>query len=669
MPLLTGQDVGQTFGDRDLYSGLQFKLEARERIGLVGPNGVGKTALLDCIAGEVELRRGEISRREGLTIGYLRQEAVLPAGGRESTVFAAMMGVFATLTGLERAMRGLEDRMAAGETSAALIEDYGELQNRYDTGGGYLFRQRIRQVLEGLGFGEESWETPIAHLSGGQKTRLLLGRLLLEEPDLLVLDEPTNHLDSQAVEWLERTLREWPGALLMVSHDRYFLDRVATSIWELTARGLAVYRGNYSSFVRQRQAHFDREEKLFAGEKERLEKELDWIRRHIAGGKTDMAKGRLKRLTRDIVLIEAIGVVGKEGRAWSEVGGRVRTLTVNEAAERLAALQPPGNRPPRLNIRLKSEERSGQFVLRSKRLTIGHPDRPLFRTDKLYLERLDCAAVIGPNGSGKTTFLKSILGEVSLLRGSITLGENVRIGYFAQGHEQLNDSHRVIDELMTRIPIGEQEARNTLAAFQFQGHDVFKPVAALSGGERGRLALAVLALQQANFLLLDEPTNHLDIDAQEALQEVLERFDGTILLVSHDRYLIDRLATQIWHIDGDELRVFAGSYAAYRGWLEAGGDSLGPTLAAHGVKIEAAPPPAPGPVDISWVDDLVEAGGSPASKPRARGGRRRFEAERLEIYLATLYEELELARLAGDSDEIAFLEREISATEAELGAL
>ncbi|MCB0034868.1 MAG: ABC-F family ATP-binding cassette domain-containing protein, partial [Anaerolineales bacterium] len=437
------------------------------------------------------------------------QEAVLTFAGQDNTIYEEMLSVFADLTSLEAQLRHMEARMSAGEMGDELFEAYSRTQTEYEVGGGYDYQVDIKRVLEGLGFPEALWQTPLTHLSGGQKTRVLLGRLLLEKPDLLILDEPTNHLDQAAVEWLEKTLRQWPNTLLIVSHDRYFLDKVVNRIWEMTAEQITTYRGNYSTFVQQRQLAYEQELKLWETERERLDKELEFVRKHIAGGKTDIAKGKLKRLTRDIVLLEEVGVVDKQNKSWIEIGGRVRTLSANEAAKRLRELKPPTNKYPTLNIKLKSEERSGRLVLRTTPLTIGYEETPLFQTGRLQLERLDIVALIGPNGSGKSTFLRTLLGQIPPLTGELELGENVQIGYFAQAHDQLNLENRVIDEIQEYRPSSEQDARSYLAQYLFRGHDVFKQVRDLSGGERGRLALAILAVTGANFLLLDEPTNHL----------------------------------------------------------------------------------------------------------------------------------------------------------------
>ena len=370
--------------------------------------------------------------------------------------------------------------------------------------------------------------------------------------------------------------------------------------------GLSVtsYRGNYSSYVRQRQELWERDQRTFAAEQERMASEMDFIRKHLAGGKRDIAKGKLKRLTRDIVLIEKVGVRGKEGKSWLEIGGRVRTFSAKQAARRLRDLQLPGKRPPPLNIRLRADVRSARSVLRARKVTIGYENKPLFTADPFQLERQDCAALLGPNGSGKSTFLRTMLGELRPLSGTLKFGDGVQVGYFAQAHEQLDLHKRVIDELLAHKPMSEEDARNYLAAYLFRGEDVFKKISELSGGERGRLALSLLAADGANLLLLDEPTNHLDIPSQEVLQAVLEQFDGTIILVSHDRYLVNRLANQIWDIEDGRLIIYEGNYESYQRFREDKQES--PETAVSGAKDQEG---------ITWVDDYIPP---PMSKKEQR---------------------------------------------------
>jgi ATP-binding cassette subfamily F protein 3 len=358
-----------------------------------------------------------------------------------------------------------------------------------------------------------------------------LGRLLLEEPDLLALDEPTNHLDIDAVEWLEHFLNDFPGAVLVVSHDRYFMDAVAQTIWEMDFGAVEVYRGNYSHYVTQREERHARLLKEYQTQQEFIAKEEDYIRRNIAGQNTRQAKGRLRRL---------------------------------ERLKRDALITRPRQRQ-KLHLRMGDTVRSGDKVLMTRDLDVGYPDAPapLFRAPDITLRRGEVAALIGPNGAGKTTFIKTIIEQIPPLAGEVKLGASVQIGYFAQAHELLDERSSILDEIQSVKPMPLSAARDYLAQFLFQGDDVFRPISTLSGGERGRVALAKLALSGANCLLLDEPTNHLDIASQEILQNVLADFPGTILLVSHDRYLIDALATQIWAVRPGDLEVFEGPYREY----------------------------------------------------------------------------------------------------------
>lgn len=678
MPLISTNNLEHSFGDKDLFEALNLKIEEKERIGLIGPNGVGKSTLLQILAGWLEPDGGNVHQQKGLTLGYLRQEAVAAFSGKENTIMEEMLNVFSAVIQLEKQMRVLEENMSAGDMSSEVINNYSNLQAAYEAAGGFEYRVEIEKVLNGLGFEAAEWKMPLSHLSGGQKTRVLLGRLLLEQPDLLILDEPTNHLDGEAVAWLEQILGRWRGSLLIVSHDRYFLDRTVNRIWDMLpgrpdeAGSVTPYKGKYSDYVRQRERLHQREQALFAEQKERLTKELEFIRKHIAGGKHDMAKGKLRRLTRDIVLMEELGVAGLQNKSWLEVGGRVRTLSPNEAAARLKELVQPEKGPAKINVRLQSENKSSHLLFRTQRMTIGYTGTELFKTDKIKLFKGECAAIVGPNGSGKSTLLKTILGSIDPLRGSIERDETVQVGYFAQAHEQLNPQNRVIDEILSRFPIGEQQARQHLAQYLFRGHTVFGSVADLSGGERGRLALAILSLEGANLLLLDEPTNHLDIPSQEVLQTVLEAYDGTMLLVSHDRYLVSALATQVWEIANGELTITAGNWAQYTGNYDPKtqtvemGEKIDTTLAM----------PLPDKPDLSWIDELEE----PADLDRVtfidEDGPVEYDPTpqrmtnphtvRLQAYLKQLNDELTMMVQAGDEEEIAWLEEEIESVKAEL---
>jgi len=532
MSVLSAQNLGKSFGPVDIFEDLTFAIPRRARIAIVGPNGVGKTTLLRILAGVEEPTRGSVHRARGLTLGYLPQEAVTI---REGTLWSYCLMAFEELLAQADELKALEREMQNPDCPPDVLQRYGTVLSRFEQGGGYTYANRIQQTLAGLGFLETDYQRPLTQLSGGQRTRAVLARLLLDEPDLLLLDEPSNHLDIAAVEWLEAWLRDWDGAVVIVSHDRYFLDQTATQVWEMTP-ALEVYRGNYTAYLTQREARYTRRLAEYEAQNEYIEKQEDYIRRFLGTQNNNQARGRQRRLERLL------------------------------ADSRLSA--PKANIRP-MHLRLALAGRSGDLVLRSYDLQVGYQDegRPLFRAPDLVLKRGECVAIIGPNGAGKTTFLKTILNQIPPYAGRIELGASLKVGYFAQAHEGLNPELTLIEEINTVAPaMLPAEARNYLAKYGFTGEEVFAAVSTLSGGERGRLALAKLALTDANLLLLDEPTNHLDLPTQEVLQNVLADYPGTILLVSHDRYLIDALATQIWEMDPDAgmLKVFSGTYSEYK---------------------------------------------------------------------------------------------------------
>lgn len=573
MSLLNLERVSVSFGALDIFTGVTVRLAPRAKVGLIGANGAGKTSLLRIIAGLDAPTSGSIHLARGLRIGYLHQEAMQAFTQQSGTLIDEMLAIFAPVRVMETDLRDLEQRMSpdSPDYDPEALDRYGELLEQYELAGGYDYEVRIDQVLHGLGFTGDHYQLPLMVLSGGQKTRALLARLLLEQPDLLILDEPTNHLDIEAVTWLETTLRQWSGTLLIVSHDRYFLDTVVDTIWELRKMGIEDYRGNYSAYLRQREERQAYALQVFQQETDRMAKELDYIKRHIArSSTTDIAYGKLRRLSRDLWAIDQIGIMAyMQTRSWLHTGlSSPRTYTVQEAEQALHALQAPVTRQPSLNLRLNHADthQGDEVVLKTRHLYVGYPDAPLFLAEEIMLRRGHCAALIGGNGAGKTTLLRTILGQLPPLEGKIQIGNGVKLGYFAQAHNDLNPENTLLDELLRHRAMRPGEARSWLAQYLFRGDDVFKSVAALSGGERARLALAILALQGANFLLLDEPTNHLDIPAQEALQTMLEHFAGTILLVTHDRYLVERLATQVWTLEDGVLEVFHG---AYRDFLQA----------------------------------------------------------------------------------------------------
>ncbi len=565
MSILVGANVSKSFGAFDVFSDLNFSVARGDKIALVGVNGCGKTTLLRIIAGVDDPNiGGEIRLARGVTRGYLAQAA---EESDESTVWQHAQDAFTELHAIQQRMVKLEQDMLDPAKADKALEQYGAAQHDFELKGGYEMDAKIKRVLGGLGFKDDDVHQPLSHLSGGQRVRAALAQLLLQSPDVLLLDEPTNHLDRQGVEWLENFLQEWEGTLVVVSHDRYFLDEVCDQVWEMGRRvdgqsHIEMYRGGYTEYAQQRGERRERALLEFETQQEFIQKQEEFIRRNMAGQNTAQAKGRLRRLNRLERLEKPV-----EQRAMS--------------------------------IRIKGGARSGNIVLETSRLKVGYRNghgeengakeswgdegrqsspqpltHALFTAPDLLLLRLERAALIGPNGAGKTTFLKTIMGETPALAGEAKLGANVRLGYFAQAHEGLDPERTVLQELMSaREDLKLSEARDILGRFLFSGDDQFKKMSMLSGGERGRVALAKLTLQGANFLLLDEPTNHLDIPSQEVLTNALNHFDGTLLMVSHDRYLIAALATQLWILDRDaagqmSLTVFKGTYDAWRESLD-----------------------------------------------------------------------------------------------------
>ncbi len=530
MSLLVATELSKAFGAHDVFERVDLRIEAGDRIGFVGSNGAGKTTLLCILAGVEAPTSGSVQRRRGLTVGYLPQDPPPPG---DATVHEAMLNVFAGLRAQGAALEELEHGLAEaalGEQAQydLLLEAYGQAQTAFEVAGGYEYETRIAQVLGGLGFNEEDHDKPLVHLSGGERTRALLAQLLLAEPEILLMDEPTNHLDLEAVEWLEEVLLRWKGALVIVAHDRYFLDKVATRMWDLEHGRLRTYRGNYSHYRQQREALRERQYREWEAQQEFVAKTEDFIHRFLAGQRTKEAQGRRTRLER---------------------------FLNEDAIERPREAK-------QIHLGLTTQIRSGDLVLATKDLVVGY-DQPLFRCPDLEIRRGDRVALIGPNGAGKTTFLKTILEGVPPLAGKVRFGASVEVGYLAQAQAGLRTDQSVLEAILEIENLPISRARNLLGQFLFSGDDVFRPIDTLSGGERSRVALARLTLQGANFLLLDEPTNHLDIASQEILEDVLQRFAGTILLVSHDRYLVQALASHIWRVTGEELRAYKGNYDEY----------------------------------------------------------------------------------------------------------
>jgi len=640
--LLTFSSLSKSFGQHDIFSNLTGAVPHESRVGIVGPNGIGKTTLLRILAGLDDPSGGGVTRSRGLRVGYLPQEAVDTE--TKNTLWEEMLTAFEKLLKIEGELRKLEVAMSDAAQHEAALEKYGHIQEEFERSGGYTYETRIKQTLEGLGFESNQYHRPLIQFSGGQKTRALLARLLLEQPDLLILDEPTNHLDIHAVEWLEKFLGEWHGSVLIVSHDRYFLDEVVNKVWEISATRIEEYNGNYSAYVMQRTERKERQRREYESQQEFIAKEEDFIRRNIAGQNTAQAKGRRRRLER---LKETEGAIVS----------RPRELNT-------------------LHLSLNTDLRSGDRVVETHNVGVGYQDdkKVLFYAPDVLLWRGEIAALIGPNGAGKSTFLKTLLGQIPPLKGKVKLGSSLKIGYFAQAHEGLDPEKTPIEEIQGVREMPVPNARDYLAKFLFTGDDVFKKVSVLSGGERGRLALAKLAMEGANFLLLDEPTNHLDIPSQEILEAVLSDFEGTILLVSHDRYLIDALATQVWSLEEGKLEVFRGNYHEYVEMKERGemgerreiGGIRG--IAKKGEKEERGKKLE---VQSKKGDKEEKAKGKKTARPSAEERKRAQRVQEIETMIESLEKRLaeigaEIESSGGETTKVRELSDEYAAVESEL---
>jgi ATP-binding cassette subfamily F protein 3 len=524
--LLRLDDVYKSYAATEVLRAVTFQINPRERVGLVGRNGAGKTTIFRLVTGQEETDRGEVVLLRGLRIGLLEQQ---PTFEGELSVRDEALSVFTEIRAMEEEMTRLEHAMSDAKDGALdeAMHSYSDLRHAYEFAGGFSYHARAEAVLAGLGFSDDELDKPAEQLSGGQKGRLALAKLLLSEPDVLLLDEPTNHLDVNAVEWLEDFLSEYKSAFVIISHDRFLLDRTATKIIELDGGRATVYPGNYSAYTRQREERRLVQAREYEEQQELIARTEDFIRRNIAGQKTKQAKSRRKMLER----IERVEAVRDE-----RVG----------------------------DFRLHGVARTGDNVLAVADLSIGYDKGALATGISFLLRRGERLGIIGPNGSGKTTFLKTVLGEIQSISGGLTWGANVNIEYFDQELSSLDLGSTVIEEIAAVAPRATPgELRSYLAKFLFTGDDILKPVAALSGGEQSRLALAKLIYSRANVLVMDEPTNHLDIPSREALEAALAQFPGTIITVSHDRYFLDKLATEILHFENGAATYHNGSYSDY----------------------------------------------------------------------------------------------------------
>lgn len=528
MIILQANKIERSFAEEILFDNINLQVDERDRIALVGKNGAGKSTLLKILVGEEEPTSGEINKKKDISLSYLAQDSRFES---ENTIYDEMLHVFDDLRRTEKQLRQMELEMGekSGEDLDKLMSDYDRLSENFRQAGGFTYEADIRAILNGFKFDESMWQMKIAELSGGQNTRLALAKMLLEKPNLLVLDEPTNHLDIETIAWLENYLVNYSGALIIVSHDRYFLDKVATITLDLTKHSLDRYVGNYSRFVELKEQKLATEAKNYEKQQKEIAALEDFVNRNLVrASTTKRAQSRRKQLE------------------------KMERLDKPEAGKKAA------------NMTFQSEKTSGNVVLTVENAAIGYDGEILSEPINLDLRKMNAVAIVGPNGIGKSTFIKSIVDQIPFIKGEKRFGANVEVGYYDQTQSKLTASNTVLDELWNDFKLTpEVEIRNRLGAFLFSGDDVKKSVGMLSGGEKARLLLAKLSMENNNFLILDEPTNHLDIDSKEVLENALIDFDGTLLFVSHDRYFINRVATHVLELSENGSTLYLGDYDYY----------------------------------------------------------------------------------------------------------
>jgi ATP-binding cassette subfamily F protein 3 len=531
MPLVQLTDIAFAYPGTEIFEGLTWQIDPGQRIGLVGPNGAGKSTLLRLLAGTLEPDEGQVARQKGIRVGYLRQSQEFGGGG---DLLSALLSPFSHLLEIHAELQAIETRLAAGTATDGEMDRYGHLQDRYRQDGGYTLEARVKELAQDVGFHDADFTRPLATLSGGERGRLELATVLIQEPDLLLLDEPTNHLDVAAVEKLEDRLTDYPGAFVVVSHDRYFLDRTCREIVEVDGGDLEHYVGGWHKYVEERGARRERMAELVRRQKEEIARTEDFIRRNIAGQKTKQAKSRRKMLAK----VERLEM---EADAFAEAG--------------------------RIGLRFEiGPHAGGKEMIKADGLEVGHAGAStLAGPFDVTIYRGDRVGVVGPNGCGKSTLVKTMIGRLPPRSGAVALGHEARIGYFDQKLGDLDDERSLTDEIRAvRGDLSPEALRTFLARFRFFGDDVFRKVKGLSGGERNRLSLAKMMLEPRNMLVLDEPTNHLDIPAREVLERALAAYEGTLLVVSHDRYFLDRVVTKLLLMEGGQVELFPGTYTDLR---------------------------------------------------------------------------------------------------------
>ena len=636
MILLQANQVSRRFADATLFEDVSFSIQTNDRIALVGRNGTGKSTLIKQIMDEEPLSDGMISRAKGLKVGYLEQHVAIDS---DRTIWNEMLNVFQdTLYLRDQAQQAAEQlALEADNTDSKAyeqaLERYDQLQERLKDKNAYAIESEIRTVLHGFRFYEEDYDRPVQSLSGGQKTRLALAQILLMDYDLLILDEPTNHLDMETLAWLENYLLGYQGALLIVSHDRYFLDKVAKQVIELRHNTLHIYKGNYSYYLKEKELRLEQEFKLYARQQDEIAKLEDYVRRNLArASTTKMAQSRRRKL------------------------------------EKIDRLEKPKQDARAPRIQFSARKDSGDRVLEASNLAIGYPDldEAIARNINMDLRRQEAIAIVGPNGIGKTTYLKTLLGRLEPKAGHVSIGTGVEIGYYEQNVNSLNPNQTVLETLWSaHDSTDEWVVRSILGSFLFSGETVEKKVSMLSGGEKARLSLALLATEHDNTLLLDEPTNHLDIDSKEVLEEALIEYDGTLLFVSHDRYFINRIATQVLEISPDGATLYLGDYDYYlakKAELEQI-EAITQTTTPAKISTNTKPAATGGTAQKSYEE----------SKQLGREHRKLSQAvdkawelnEQLETQIESLHEQLAAAAETNDQASLFDLHTELKTIESE----
>ena len=618
--------LGKSFGVRQVFSNVSFEIKEGDRIALVGPNGAGKSTLLKCILGIEELDEGQVVMSPVASIGYLQQDVNLGDASLAEEIETAWEDVHA----LEDKLQELTAYLETHEASESDLQRLDYLQNRLEWLGGYDYEQKTKRIVYGLGFTDEDLYKPANAFSGGQKTRINLAKALVRSPDFLFLDEPTNHLDMEMLEWLEGYLSSYRGGILIVSHDRYFMDRIVTGVVELDHHKATTYRGNYSRYVAQREERLKADTIAYEKQQEYIKKTEEYIDKYRAGIKSKMARGRQSQLN------------------------RLERLEAPETSHSLDFKFPPA-------------AMSADKVLVLDHVSIGYkPDDPIIDDVSVVVRRGESVALIGPNGAGKSTMVKAIVGELFPIEGHIDIGNRVQVGYFSQEHEELHDRWQVVDEIINNYNFTEEKARNVLGSFLFKGDDVFKLVGDLSGGERARLALLKLFLQGDNFLILDEPTNHLDVPTREIVERALQQFGGTCFIISHDRYFLDQVSTRTLVLENKGFTEYLGNYSYYKEKLKEQQDIAALTEVVEEVAKE----------DVKSEAKTIST--SPSDEPKKKTNTYMVEKQlaeveeeiaRLEATMKMYEVQLENPVVQQDLEEMENISKQLSDTESNLQKL